>query len=32
MGMNRTIGVGRHTGVIPEDPGAGAVGSRHLLY
>ena len=29
MGMNRTLGVGRHTGVIPEAPGAGAVGSRH---
>jgi len=29
--MNRTLGVGRHTSVIPEAPGAGAVGSRHRL-
>ena len=27
--MNRTSGVGRHTGAIPEAPGAGAIGSRH---
>ena len=27
--MNRTIGVGRHTSVNPEAPGAGAMGSRH---
>jgi hypothetical protein len=29
--MNRTNGVGRHTSVIPEASGAGAVGSRHRL-
>ncbi len=31
MGMNRTHGVGRHNGVIPEAPGAGVVGSRHMI-
>ena len=29
MGMKRTSGVGRHTGVIPEALGVGAIGSRH---
>ena len=28
--MNRTVGVGRYTCVIPEASGAGAVRSRHL--
>jgi catechol 2,3-dioxygenase-like lactoylglutathione lyase family enzyme len=32
MGMKRTVGVGRHTGVIPEALGAGAVGSRHCQH
>ncbi|MFL5705744.1 MAG: hypothetical protein ACJ8AG_23370 [Ktedonobacteraceae bacterium] len=30
--MNRTIAVGRHGCVIPEAPGAGAMGSRHCLH
>jgi hypothetical protein len=30
-GMKRTIGMGRHTSVNPEAPGAGAMGSRHIV-